>query len=635
MEDELKEITGDFLRESFDLLNDLDQDFVRLEQNPEDQELINKVFRSFHTIKGGGGFLGFQKLVDLCHHAESLLNKIRQGEMRFTPDITDVILRAVDGVKTCLAAVEQGRAESVEVGGLIRELGAVQEAGAKPAPSAAAPPPPPFPESPPQRPATAPAPPEGQETRGKLLGQILIDLGIITEQDLYACLAEQQVHGEQVRLGELLVTKGLAHPKDISEALRIQQVTQKGATKEGETSIRMDVARLDEIMNLVGELVLSRNRLMKIASDLEERAASGPLAESLTETVNHLNLITTNLQGGVMKARMQPLRRILSKFPRTVRDIAKKRGKQVEFVVEGEDTELDKSVLDEIGDPLTHLVRNSIDHGIEDPETRTRLGKPPIGRIRLRAFHEGNRIAIIVEDDGRGIDIGRIRQKALESGKFSSQEIERMSREESLQLIFLPGFSTAKQVDDLSGRGVGMDVVKNNVAKLNGTIDVQTEENRGSTITLRLPLTVAIIQTLLVREAGRVFALPLSSVVEIAKLRADEIRLVNGRKAINFRNQILPLVSMAARLSLAGARPLEACSYIVVLGVAERRVGLVVNELLGGEELMLKSVGAVMGQVRGVAGASITGDGKIVLVVDLPALFSDLALGFRDRAIAA
>ncbi|MBI2059470.1 MAG: chemotaxis protein CheA [Nitrospirae bacterium] len=402
--------------------------------------------------------------------------------------------------------------------------------------------------------------------------------------------------------------------------------------KEVETTIRIDVERLDEIMNLVGELVLSRNRLMKLSSDLESRLAEDERYESLVETVSHLNIITTNLQMGVMKTRMQPVRRLLNKFPRMVRDIAKKRGKEIEFVVEGEETELDKSVLDEIGDPLIHLVRNSIDHGIEEPDVRVRNSKPPKGRVTLRAFHEGNRIGISISDDGRGMDIARIKQKALETGKVTTDDLERMTRDEILNLIFLPGFSTAKQVDDVSGRGVGMDVVRNNVSKLNGTIEINTEEDKGSTITLRLPLTIAIIQTLLVRECGQVFALPLTSVLEIAKLRAEEIRLVNRRRVLNLRNHILPLSSVGEKFGLHGARSLEECAYVIVLGIAEKRVGLAVGELLGGEEITIKSVGKVMTDVRGIAGASITGDGQIVLVADLPELFSDLAVGFHEKA---
>lgn len=676
MDDDLKEIADDFVRESFELLNGLEQDFVELEQHPGDQELINKIFRSFHTIKGGAGFLGFQKLVDLCHHGESLLNKARQKELDITPEVVDVILKAGDLAKAGLTAIQEGDSESIEVQDIISELDeAVRIHSIGPASAAKPTVPPPSqahaametqqptvpaattearPEPPAAQPsqpepgpspvaqsaAADPPPPaqaakllEGQsaEARKKFLGEILIELGIINEKELHEVLQEQKGHAEPPRLGDLLVKKGLASQRDINEALKVQQVAHKPEAKEVETTIRIDVDRLDEIMNLVGELVLSRNRLMKLTGDLEGSLGSDSRYEWLSETVAHLNIITTNLQMGIMKTRMQPIRRVLSKFPRTIRDIAKKRGKEVEFVVEGEDTELDKSVLDEIGDPLVHLVRNSIDHGLEDPETRLAAGKPPKGRIKLFAYQEGNRIAIAISDDGRGIDVHRIQQKALESGQVSQDEIQRMSRDEVLNLIFLPGFSTAQKVDDVSGRGVGMDVVKNNVAKLNGTIDIATEEGQGTTITLKLPLTIAIIQTLLVRETGRVFALPLTSVIEIAKLRPEEIQMVNRRKVLTLRDHILPLISLGERFRLKGGKPVEACSYVVVLGIAERRIGLCVEELLGGEEITIKSVGKMMADVPGIAGASITGDGRIVLVVDLVELFSEFSVGFHDR----
>ncbi len=400
-------------------------------------------------------------------------------------------------------------------------------------------------------------------------------------------------------------------------------------------SVRIDVERLDALMNLVGELVIDRTRLARIASRLGGHAIDQPMIEDLAETCRHLARISDDLQDEVMRSRMLPIESVFSKFPRLVRDLAQKVGKKIDFVVEGKDTELDRSVAEQISDPIIHLLRNSIDHGVEPGEERLRAGKPENGQVRLAARHEENQIVIDVEDDGRGINADLLRQKAVNRGVLTPEAAARLSDREAMGMIFASGFSTAEQVSDISGRGVGMDIVRTNVERLNGSIAVETEVGSGTRFTVRLPLTLAIIRALLVSVAGQTYAIPLTSVVEALRIERDEIRAVNGREAIELRGQVLPLTRLAeifvsmtpdiARHARQGDEPER--GFVVAVRWGERRCGLIVDALIGEQEIVIKSLGHLFRMAQGVSGGAVLGDGQVAPILDIPALI--------QRAIAA
>ena len=376
-------------------------------------------------------------------------------------------------------------------------------------------------------------------------------------------------------------------------------------------------------MNLVGELVLGRNRLMKLGFGLEEQFENDPHVRELGLTLAQLNLVTSDLQLAVMKTRMVPIRKVFAKFPRLVRDVSNKLGKQVRLELRGEDTEVDKSVADELGDPLVHLVRNSMDHGLEVASERQGNGKSPEGYVRLTASQEGNSIVIRIEDDGRGLQVQKIKQKALEKGLVTEADLATMGPREIMNLIFLPGFSTADQVSDLSGRGVGMDVVRTNISRMNGSIELDSEVGLGSCITIKLPLTVAIIQALMVEVECCTFAIPLASVIEAVKVTKEEIKTINGQAVLNLRERILPLLHLSEKFQIPVNSETDEC-YVVVIAIGERRFGVVVDRLRAQEEVVIKSLGEFLAEVTGVAGATITGDGKVVLILDMADLVQDV-----------
>lgn len=393
--------------------------------------------------------------------------------------------------------------------------------------------------------------------------------------------------------------------------------------KEEDQTVRVETKRLDHVMNLVGELVLSRNRLMKLGFGLEEQYETNPFVRELGITLAQLNLVTSDLQLAVMKTRMVPIRKVFSRFPRLVRDLASKLGKQVRLELVGEDTEVDKSVADELSDPLVHLVRNSLDHGLETAADRHRNGKGPEGYVRLSAHQEGNSIVIRVEDNGRGLQVKKIAEKAVSKGLVPQAELDTLSPREIMNLIFLPGFSTAEEVSDVSGRGVGMDVVRTNISRMNGSLELDSEPGQGSRVTIKLPLTVAIIQALMVEVECATFAIPLASVVEAVKVTKEEIKSVNGQAVLNLRERILPLLDLGETFQIPNGRSGEEC-YVVVVTIGEQHFGVVVDRLRAQEEVVIKSLGEFLANVKGVAGATITGDGKVVLILDMADLVREV-----------
>ncbi|NPA15297.1 MAG: chemotaxis protein CheA, partial [Deferribacteres bacterium] len=616
------EFLEDFLAEVTEILEQLDQDLVELEEHPEDLELLNKIFRAAHTMKGTSSFMGFEKMTTVTHRMEDILNLLRKGEAKLTPEVMDVVLEAVDVVKEIVENIRETQSEGdIDITEIVKKLedayktltGEKKEesssdeeviGGGKP----------------PSKEELEAFDREIQELLKKELGeeapQPSAEETVIgggrppTKEELEAFDREIQE----------LLKKELEKEKKEEKKAEAAKKTSKDEKKErkGDTTIRVDVSRLDALMNLVGELVLGRNRLLRIAQQLSAKYEDDELIHALEETLDQVDFITTDLQMAVMKTRMVPIARVFNRFPRVVRDLARELKKEVKLIIEGEDTELDRSIVEEIGDPLVHLVRNAIDHGIEPPEEREFLGKPRQGTLRLAAYHEGNHIVILVEDDGRGIDVEKIKKKALERGLVTENELSRMSEKEILNLIFLPGFSTAEKVTDVSGRGVGMDVVKTNIEKLNGTIEINTELGKGTQIIIKIPLTLAIIQALLVKVADEIYAIPLVSVVEAVKISQDEVQTVEGKEIIILRDSVLPLVKLADVFDIPAEE--EVSPYVVVLAIGERRFGLVVDSLIGQEEIVIKSLGNYLTNIEGISGATIMGDGRVTLIVDVAGL---------------
>ncbi len=591
--DEMREIVNDFILETEELLSGLDQDLVELEKTPDDPDLLNKIFRSVHTIKGAAGFLGFSQMVELVHHAEDVLNKLRHGELKVTPKINDAILKSADIIKLLLTDIKNNDIKDIDLSGILAELTNILSE---------------------KKIDTIPAKEESkkEEAAPKKLGEILVEEQVVTEEQLEEAL-ESQV---PPKLGEVLVEKKFATEDQVQKALS----KQGAAAQPPEQTIRVDINRLDNVMNLVGEMVLGRNRLLQLVSKLEQQYEDNEIIGVLNETASHITLVTTDLQLAVMKTRMQPIKKVFSKFPRMVRDLAKDLGKEINLELIGEETELDKSVIEEIGDPLVHLVRNSIDHGIEMPDERHAAGKDKVGQVRLSAYYEGNNIVIEIKDDGKGMDVNRIKEKAIEKGMITSDDASRMSKKDIINFIFAPGFSTAQKVSDVSGRGVGMDVVKTNITKLNGLIDIDSDYGKGSVISIKLPLTIAIMQSLMVGTGNEIFALPLASVIETVRISNNDIQTVDRHEVIKLRNSVLPLVRLGDIFHIHAENSKNGWLYVVVIGVAEKRVGIMVEKLYGQEEVVIKSLGEYVSP-KGIAGATILGDGRVTLIIDLAQLF--------------
>jgi len=398
-----------------------------------------------------------------------------------------------------------------------------------------------------------------------------------------------------------------ARPEDASTAGR-------------EQSIRVDTERIDSVLNLAGELVLSRNRLMKLGGRLNDGNGDTDLNSHVNEAIAQLDLVTTDLQLAVMKMRMQPIAKVFNKFPRMVRDLARQMEKEVELHISGEETELDKTVIEEIGDPLVHIVRNAIDHGMETPADREAKGKPRCGRVELKAYQEGRNIIVSVSDDGKGMDPEALKRSAVEKGLMAPEEAEKLTRSDAFNIIFIPGFSTAKAVSSISGRGVGMDVVKTNISRINGTITIDSEPGKGTRIIFRLPLTLAIIQALTVEAGGEVYGIPLSNVTENIRVTGAEIKTVEGREVINIRDRIYPVVRLGSLVRGSSAANDSEWKYIVIIGIGEKHFGILVDRLHGQEEIVMKSMGEYLKGTEGVAGACITGDGNVILILDMAGL---------------
>ena len=567
---------ADFLVEAREILDRLGEQVVALEQDPGDRATLDAVFRGFHTIKGGAGFLDLPPMVALCHAFEDRIDAARSGSRALDAAAFDGAQRAVDLLLDMLEALGRGEALDEVDASLLRQ---VRGADA------------------PAVPAAAPA---------FELPDNLDDL------DFDALL--DSLHGEGAIPGAApppAAPKPAPAPAPKPAAAK-QAPAEKPApaAAEAEHTVRVDVRRLDALVNLVGELVLARNRLKTLRPDLRD--------ENLDRAVTALDTVTARLQGAVMSARMQPVSRVFTRFPKLARDVARQLDKQVELVVEGGDTELDRNLVEALADPLVHLVRNAIDHGIEMPAVRRAAGKPEQGRVRLAAHQEGDHVAIEVSDDGAGIDAEAIRRGAIRKGLIDGEAAGRLSEEECLSLLFLPGFSTRTEVSDLSGRGVGMDVVQSKIRELSGQVQIQSEPGRGSRFVIRVPLTLAILPTLLVELDDDVYALPLVRVIEVVTHDDSQVMWMDGQKILDLRERPLPVLSLREWLGL-GKGTTDATRG-VVLQAGEQRFCMLVDHVLGREEVVIKALPRSLRGLPGYAGASLVGDGRMALILDVDAL---------------
>ncbi len=691
------EILQDFLVEADEILEKLGEQLVDLEQSPDDSELLNAVFRGFHTIKGGAGFLALTALVEVCHHAEDVFNILRQGDRVVDAPLMDAFLRVTDSVNDMFGEVREGidltPADPELIETLKRFLSGDEDQAPVPVPELA-------PEPVIETPSAPVLSDDGEEITDDEFESLLDQLhggaaptavkpnaakvaantadknsasnDEITDDEFELLLdqlhddggsktvdpstpaVEKKAHtsadnglitdGEFEDLldelhGESGMTKAAAPAENSSTGKKETQSTEniepvvkspkpvpaktvvkkkENSSVQTETTVRVDTKRLDDIMNLVGELVLVRNRLSTLESTKSD--------EAMTQAVANLDLVTTDLQNSVMKTRMQPIKKIFGRFPRVVRDLARSLNKEVALELIGEETDLDKNLVEALADPLVHLIRNSVDHGIEMPDVREKMGKDRVGAVVLSAAQEGDHILLTIDDDGAGMDADKLRSIAVSKGLYDEDVAARLDDKECFNLIFLPGFSTKEEISDISGRGVGMDVVKTRIAQLNGSIDIDSTMGKGSRIAIKLPLTLAIMPTLMVLIEEQVFALPLVSVVEIFNLDLTESKVVDGQPVMLIRNKALPIFYLREWLIKGASRSKEQKEgHIVVVNSGAQQVGFVVDQLIGQEEVVIKPLGSMLHGTRGLAGATITGNGKISLILDVPQLLTAYA----------
>ena len=582
MPDDMDEIITDFLVEAEETLDRIDPLLVGMDDSGFDQETINEIFRGMHTIKGAAGFLGFQQIVDVSHSAEAILKKIRDKEIALSRQLLNAILKSFDVVRLLLKQIKTTHAEGPvgpETAGVLHELDAALAGAGQPG--------------------------KGPQAKGP----------------------------DEVRARPVVIEGPAEEPASPVAPKAAAELPDKGAAvqpdKKDDTiqTLRIGVEKVDHVMNLTGEVVLIRNRLLNLAGGLEQKYSSDPQMESLLEAISFLDLLTSDMQAAVMKMRMQPLKKVFGKFPRLVKDVSASLGKQVDLRISGEQTEVDKSVIENIGDPMVHIIRNAVDHAIGSPEERLAEGKPVKGTITINASQKGNHIVIEVADDGKGIDVEKVKRKAVQKGLITDAEAMGMGHEAAVNLIFLPGLSTNDVATELSGRGVGMDVVKNNVSKLNGFIEVITKKGAGTTFRISLPLTLAIIHALLVEVEGAVYAIPLTLVDETMKVEGSGIRDLMDKKVLNIRGRVHPYFELAWLLEgRTGQRGWPAGPngeagqdhrYIIVVAVADSRFCIGVDRLLGLQEVVIKSITGSGSAAPSILGATISGDGKVILILDL------------------
>ncbi len=680
------EIVQDFLIEGGETLEQLDAQLVSLESSPDDKQLLNAVFRAFHTIKGGAGFLGLEHLVAVSHKSEDIFDMLRKGALRVDASLMDSFLQVLDVLRVMFDELRGGEAPSPAPAELLARLKAIADGTATPAPSA---------EVPVAAASVVAAAAPEVDPMAAIIDEMSADddpdiiaahdhaaSDLITEEEFDALLDKLEAKSAQAapsaaasdpdliteeEFDALLVNLKAQKSAEVESAVQAQagnpdlitdaefeallddmhgagrfvatalptvaaapiiaappaadKVAKPAARAAAEapkdTTVRVETEVLDRIMNMVGELVLIRNRLLNLESSIGN--------EAVTHTVANLDVVTSDLQMAAMKTRMQPIKKVFGRFPRVVRDLARSLNKQIELVMEGEDTDLDKNLVEALADPLVHLVRNSVDHGIEMPADRIAAGKPATGILRLAAAQGGDQIVLTIADDGKGIDAEALRRKVVEKGLMDEDAAGRLSTRECYELIFLPGFSTKDEISDISGRGVGMDVVKTRITQVNGSIEIDSQLGVGTTIRISVPLTLAIMPTLMVVLGTQVFALPLVNVQEIINFERHQAREVDGRKTMVVRGKALPLFYLSRWLIDGVYEFNEQQGHVVVVRIGNHSVGLLVDDLIGQEEVVIKPLGALLHGIKGLSGATITGNGKIALILDLPGLLESYA----------
>lgn len=689
-----EEILQDFLVEAGEILEQLSEQLVELESRPDDMDLLNAIFRGFHTVKGGAGFLQLNALVECCHIAENVFDILRKGERRVSSELMDVVLQALDTVNAMFDQVREQSEPTPATPELLAALARLAEPeGAEPAEPVQAPPaavPPAEPAAPPEAPAQsassditddefeqlldalqgdeapasavaeAPAAPAGDEISDAEFEALLDQLhgkgkfvppavsaepaqvpaeavepaaaaagDDISDDEFEALLDELHGKGKFNGASEAVaaaaaVAKNIAAKSPAAKPVAPAKAAaarpaapDRPAASEAETTVRVDTARLDEIMNMVGELVLVRNRLVRLGLN------SGD--EAMAKAVANLDVVTGDLQMSVMKTRMQPIKKVFGRFPRLVRDLPRNMKKEINLELVGEETDLDKNLVEALADPLVHLVRNAVDHGIESPEEREAAGKPRVGQVVLSAEQEGDHILLMITDDGKGMDAEVLRNKAVEKGLLERDAADRLTDLECYNLIFAPGFSTKTEISDVSGRGVGMDVVKTKISQLNGTVNVFSQKGSGSKIVIKVPLTLAIMPTLMVMLGSQAFAFPLVNVNEIFHLDLSRTNVVDGQEVVIVRDKALPLFYLKRWLVPSAAHEEQGEGHVVILSVGTQRIGFVVDQLVGQEEVVIKPLGKMLQGTPGMAGATITGDGRIALILDVPSMLKRYA----------
>ncbi|MEQ6342100.1 MAG: chemotaxis protein CheA [Gammaproteobacteria bacterium] len=662
------DILQDFLVEAGEIIEKLGEQLVDLERRPRDSDLLNAVFRGFHTVKGGAGFLNLTALVAVCHRAEDVFNTLRQGKRLVDAQLMDVILTVLDLVKVMMEQVRSGEDPSPADPSLLKNLDVLAQ-----------------PQS--ENEAVSVMPGAFPEPVAEPIVEVMMDDAVeaalpvhapgktpvaagsddITDDEFEALL--DQLHGQAAHAGSpsknvtetpaslpssdmitdeefealldnINATSGKAQDKPVAslisepppiEAQKTKTEDKPAASQPSatgkdaaqppaDTTVRVDTKRLDDIMNLVGELVLVRNRLATLKSSM--------INEEMAQVVGNLDLVTSDLQNAVMKTRMQPIKKVFGRFPRVVRDLARSLNKEVILELHGEETDLDKNLVEALADPLVHLVRNAVDHGIETPDVRLAAGKPRAGTVTLSAQQEGDHILLSIEEDGAGMDAEVLRRKAVEKGLLDTEAAARLDDTGCYNLIFLPGFSTKTQISDVSGRGVGMDVVKTRIAQLNGVVEIESKLGKGSRFIIKVPLTLAIMPTLMVMLGQQIFAMPLVNVSEIFNLDEARTNIVDGRLVVIVRNKAIPLFYLHDWLVKdADSYNHRSAGYVVVVSVGSQRIGCVVENLIGQEEVVIKPLGSLLHGTRGLSGATITGNGRIALILDFPGLMD--AYGHR------
>ena len=616
----MEELLQDFLMEAGDMLSDVDSKLMELEKNPGDAALLNEVFRGFHTIKGGAGFLNAAELVTLCHLTENLFDKLRNNELKLTAELMDVIFAATAEVRKMFGDLQQSQQPAAAPADVIQALkdvlsgkavAAVSKSAAKSAPASAPPAPP--------APSTSAAPAAGADNVdwNALYNAITGGNDIVKE---VGAVRDEKKIAEAINEEESTKKAFGRRSTDVPGTTVGRRAGDVPAVEAKETTIRVDTDRLDQVLNLSGEIGLTKNRLTHLRSDILQGHNDADTLRELDQSVSQLDMLVVNLQNAVMKTRMQPIGRLFKKYPRLARDLARSLGKDVELVLIGEETEMDKTMIEDLNDPLVHLVRNAVDHGVETVEERIAAGKPEKSFVELSARQEGDHILITITDDGKGMSPEVIRNKAVEKGLITVEIANTLDEARCLELILLPGFTTKNEISAVSGRGVGMDVVKTNIQKLNGTVNIHSEAGRGSTFSISLPLTLAILPVLVLRLADQSFAVPLSMVREILPVTQEGLQKVSGKATMVVRGEVLPVLPLAQMIGWGSS---ENSEVGVLMQFGNNSFILTADGFVGHEDVVIKSLDTF--RPKGVAGVTMSSEGDIVLILDIKELLSGVS----------